>query len=76
MSSRISYLRRDDMILLRSWLEPFEQREVVLELKVPDSAKIGEYLAFHISQWAQEFVLGGYCLLVKIVSQVNNKKET
>lgn len=48
-------------------LKAYEQRDLDIELQVPEEAKSNELIAFHFQQMSNNLPTGGYSILVKVV---------
>lgn len=52
--------------LQQAALEAFEQRHLMVEIKVPADATLGEFLAVHLQQRVTGMLVGGYTVLVQV----------
>jgi hypothetical protein len=50
----------------QAMMQPFELRQLHLELGVPTGARKGEFLAFHLHQRSAELDVGGYTIVVQV----------
>lgn len=54
-------------------LQPYEQRRLELEFKTPATASAGEFVVFHLRQFAEQITVGGYVVVIQVVEKPGRK---
>jgi hypothetical protein len=57
-------------------MRAFEQRYLTLELGIPDGARPGEFIVFHVMQENDGFQLGGYTVVIHVVENAARARHS
>jgi len=57
-----------DTLLHEALLAPFEQRRLMVQIRVPGDAKRDEFVVFHLTHKTEGLLVGGYTIVAYIGS--------